>query len=96
MRKPSNTIIDRNTAGDNSFSDKFEGLQYGSRIESGNAFNIKVLVDVTSVELFADGGKTVMTSIFFPDEEITKIKLVAKAGKIQVNSGAIYKIGSIW
>lgn len=88
--------IDRNAAGNHGFSDKFEGIQYGLRLASGNNYNIKVLVDVASVELFADDGKTVMTSIFFPDEEFTNIKLKATGGEIQVNSGKVYNLNSIW
>src|SRR5690606_31196661 len=86
--------IDRNAAGNHSFSDKFEGIQYGPRLVSGNNYTIKVLVDVASVELFADDGKTVMTSIFFPEEEFTNIRLIAKEGEIQVNSGKVYNLRS--
>ncbi len=35
-----------------------------------------VLVDVASVELFADGGMTVMTAIFFPKRPLTAISIL--------------------
>lgn len=81
--------IDRTKAGDHGFSDKFEGIQYGPRLSSDKAFDIRFVVDVASVEFFADGGKTVMTSIFFPDEEFTRIRLVADNGQLQLKSGKV-------
>jgi len=32
---------------------------------------------VSSVELFADGGLTVMTSLFFPNKPLTKLRIIA-------------------
>lgn len=88
--------IDRDKAGDHSFSEQFEGIQNGPRIATGTSFPIKILFDLASVELFADNGKTVMTSIFFPDEEFTNIRLSAKGGEVQVKSGKVYNLSSIW
>ena len=88
--------IDRTKAGDLSFSDKFAGIQYAPRLSSDKVFDLRLLVDVASVELFADGGKTVMTSVYFPDEEFTKVRLVADEGQVKVNGGRITDLKSIY
>ncbi|WP_460920094.1 glycoside hydrolase family 32 protein [Pontibacter brevis] len=88
--------IDRTQAGENDFSDKFSGVQYAPRLSNEKAFDLRLLVDVASVELFADGGKTVMTSIFFPDEPFTKVRLVADKGQVKLNSGSITDLKSIY
>jgi fructan beta-fructosidase len=59
------------------------------------ASNIELVVDASSIELFADNGLTVMTSIFFPGKAFNHLK-------IQNNKGATIKnlkllpLKSIW
>jgi fructan beta-fructosidase len=91
-------FIDRTEAGSSQhqFSSDFAGIHYAPRLAAGNTFDLLLLVDVASVELFADGGKTVMTAIFFPDEEFTRIKLHPGHGALRVNSGEITDLKSIW
>ncbi|WP_162052239.1 glycoside hydrolase family 32 protein [Pontibacter pamirensis] len=88
--------INRDKAGENQFSDKFTGIQYAPRLSTDKAFDLRLVVDVASVELFADGGKTVMTSIFFPDEEFTQVRLVADNGELKVTSGQMTELKSIY
>lgn len=88
--------IDRSEAGNHAFSDSFGAIHFGPRVSSDNNFSIKLLVDVASVELFADDGKTVMTDIFFPDEKFTKIKLVVNEGQMKILSGKVNSLKSIW
>ena len=88
--------IDRTKAGDHSFSDKFSGIQYAPRLSNDKVFDLRLLVDVASVEFFADGGKTVMTSVFFPNEEFTKVRLVADKGQVKLNSGRLTNLKSIY
>ena len=89
-------FVDRRQAGKNEFSDKFGDIHYGPRIAQGPVHDLRLLVDVASLELFADGGKTVMTDIFFPDEAFTELKLLTKNGPVKVNAGAVRELRSIW
>jgi fructan beta-fructosidase len=88
--------IDRSHAGPSGFSKDFAGIHYGPRVSTNATFPLTLLVDVASVELFADGGKTVMTDIFFPDEKFTKIKLLANKGQVKLKSGQVSALKSIW
>lgn len=88
--------IDRTKAGDHSFSDKFSGVQYAPRLSNDASFDLRLLVDVASVEFFADGGKTVMTSVFFPDEPFTRVRLVPGQGRLKLDSGKITNLKSIY
>ncbi|WP_225000228.1 glycoside hydrolase family 32 protein [Cesiribacter sp. SM1] len=89
-------FIDRTKAGTHKFSDEFAGIHYGPRLASGAVHTMKLLVDVASVELFADGGKTVMTDIFFPDEEFTNVRLVSQKGNVRINAGKVTDLKSIY
>jgi fructan beta-fructosidase len=89
-------FTDRTRAGNHDFSEDFPGVHFAPRNETGNKFTIKLLVDVASVELFADGGKTAMTDIFFPDEEFTNVKIMVKNGQFRINSGSITDLKTIF
>ncbi|MBW3545422.1 MAG: GH32 C-terminal domain-containing protein, partial [Bacteroidetes bacterium] len=87
---------DRRQAGNHNFSAEYPSIHYGPRLELGQEYSLHLLVDVASVELFADGGKTVMTDIFFPDEPFTNIKLRSEGGQLNLKSGQLNSIKSIW
>ncbi|MEQ9443704.1 MAG: GH32 C-terminal domain-containing protein [Cyclobacteriaceae bacterium] len=83
---------DRSKAGKIDFSDEFPGRHPAPRIGEGNTLTMHLMVDVASVELFADDGKTVMTEIFFPNELLTQVSLFAEGGSVQVSGGEIYNL----
>ena len=88
--------FDRTKAGGNNFFPEFAGVYYAPRLAEDATFPLTILVDVSSLELFADGGKTVMTEIFFPDEPFTKISLRSGKKGIKVRSGKVTNLKSIW
>ncbi len=88
-------FTDRTNAGRNAFSENFPGVHYGPRNAEGNKFPIKILVDVASMELFADEGKTAMTDIFFPDEVFKYFKIHTANGTVKIKSGNITELKSI-
>jgi fructan beta-fructosidase len=77
------------------FSKDFNGLHIGKRSTNSNTIQIKLFIDASSVELFADGGTLAMTELFFPQEPFTLLKLKSKGG-ITVNSIKTHRLKSIW
>jgi len=66
--KVTNTyFIDRTHSGKVDFEKGFAAKHTAPRLASGQQFNLILVIDNASVELFADDGRTVMTEIFFPD-----------------------------
>jgi len=65
--------IDRSGTGDTSFHDGFANLIKVPRVEDGPELDLKLVVDVASIELFLDGGSSVSTVIFFPDEVLDQV-----------------------
>jgi fructan beta-fructosidase len=88
--------IDRRHAGDSAFSGNFAGIQYAPRQTSDRSFPLRLVVDVSSIEFFADGAKTVMTSIFFPDEVFTRIRFITKKGSFRIKEGRNTELKSIY
>jgi fructan beta-fructosidase len=88
--------IDRSQSGKKDFSKEFPKKQTAPRISTDNTLKLQVFIDVASVEIFADNGETVMTSIFFPDTNYDQVKLYSKDGTIQLTSGQLTRLKSIW
>lgn len=59
-------FIDRTKAGDSSFSIDFAGKHFGTLPVWRDTLTLQLFLDVSSLELFANGGECCMTEIFFP------------------------------
>ena len=89
-------FIDRTEGGKKEFSKEFAGRQYAPRISTSSVLKIRILLDVASVEVFADNGSTVMTSIFFPNEDFKTTQIFAKNGKATLTKGQLWQLKGIW
>ena len=65
--------IDRSKSGKVSFEKDFAKRHFAPRFTAQSGMDISLIIDVASVELFADGGRTSMTSIFFPGKDYSKV-----------------------
>ncbi|WP_375437577.1 glycoside hydrolase family 32 protein [uncultured Hymenobacter sp.] len=72
--------IDRSKAGQMAFSSTFAGRHPAPRLANGSVADLTLLFDATSVEVFADGGLTTMTELFFPTQPYTTLKLKSTSG----------------
>ncbi|WP_181308011.1 glycoside hydrolase family 32 protein [Rufibacter sp. XAAS-G3-1] len=74
--KQEELFIDRTQAGKIAFKDNFPGRHVAPiKLENGK-LRLHLILDFTSVEVFANGGQKVMTEIFFPNENFTQVELV--------------------
>ena len=76
-------FTDRDQAGRTDFSDRFatEELTYLDRFTNSAVLDVRVFFDRTSAELFLDGGRTVVTDIFFPEAPFTKLVVEVSGGQ---------------
>lgn len=75
-----NYFIDRTTSGKVSFEKGFAARHTAPRLTMKAGLDLNLLIDKASVELFADDGLTVMTEIFFPDEDYSTVSVQAADG----------------
>jgi fructan beta-fructosidase len=73
--------IDRTRSGKKDFHKGFAAVHTAPRFSAGQAADLTLIIDVSSMELFADGGLTTMTEIFFPTVNYDKI-VVQSPGKL--------------
>ena len=88
--------INRTNAGNSDFSKDFNGIHISPLAINGTSVDMHLIIDAASVELFAMNGKIAMTEVFFPTEGFSGIRLYSKNGNVQLDSGSIYKLNSIW
>ncbi|MXP29478.1 glycoside hydrolase family 32 protein [Porphyrobacter algicida] len=72
--------IDRRNAGRSDFHDGFAAIHRAPRRRDTRVTKVRLLIDRTSIELFADDGATVMTEIFFPTSDFTEGSIVGRGG----------------
>ncbi len=70
-------FLDRTASGKTDFEKGFAAKHTAPRLSSDTALDLTLIIDQSSIELFADGGLTVMTQLFFPDEPFSSIRLQA-------------------
>ncbi len=88
-------FIDRKLAGHNDFEKGFASRTVSKRISIHPQMDITLIIDHASAELFADNGLTTMTSIFFPGENYTTIKVQGE-NHFKIDSLRFTPLNSIW
>ena len=87
-------FIDRTKAGKSDFDPHFAVIHFAPRIAKSKASNLTVILDNSSLELFADGGLTCMTEIFFPDQPLNEWR--TEANKNLLHPIQVSQLKSIW
>jgi fructan beta-fructosidase len=60
-------ILDRRQSGITDFHDKFPSVESAPLVLEDGVLKLQIVVDLCSVEVFAQGGKVVLTDLIFPD-----------------------------
>ncbi len=87
-------FIDRTKSGKKDFHNDFAGRHVAPRFTSSSKMNLSLVIDVSSVELFADDGLTVMTEIFFPRKIYNKIQIKSE-GQVLIKKLEMMNMKSI-
>ncbi len=87
--------IDRSAAGNSAFSKNFSGRSFAP-YEAGRRLKMHLLIDASSLELFVDDGRLVMTELVFPREKYTELRVFSGNEKTVLDTLEIYGLKSIW
>jgi sucrose-6-phosphate hydrolase SacC (GH32 family) len=88
-------FIDRGEAGNRGFSERFVSRGVAPRLMSGKKIMFTIALDVSSVEVFFDGGVTVITAIYFPDAPLATGTL-RTGNKAHLDKLSVNIMESIW
>jgi fructan beta-fructosidase len=89
-------FVDRRNSGAANFDSTFASLERALLAPENNRVKLNIFVDWSSVEVFGDGGKVVITDRIFPSSSSEDIELFSKDGSTKVVSLEIWKLKSIW
>jgi fructan beta-fructosidase len=81
---------------DSVFNKKFPQKIYAPLTLNDHRLDLHIFVDQSSVEVFAENGKIVMSATTFPSESQKSIETFAKGGKTKLVSFKGWNLDSIW
>jgi fructan beta-fructosidase len=93
-------FIDRSNCSDfisdSVFNKNFPQKIFAPLTLNDRLLDLHIFVDQSSVEVFADNGKLVMSATTFPSESQTGIETFSKEGKTKLVSFKAWNLASIW
>ena len=89
-------FVDRTNFSNVKDNSQFKGMDIMPSYNSDSIMVVKLILDDSSVELFAENGKQVMTENFSPQSKFNKVSLFAENGIIKVDELSIRSLKSIW
>ena len=88
-------FIDRSKSGIISFDKVFAATHVAPRISNKVGLDLTLIVDNSSIELFADDGLTGMTAVFFPNQLLSKIK-IESPDHLVIQNIQFNRLNTIW
>ena len=88
--------VDRTRSGRVDFSRDFPGVQRAPLAARNGKVHLRILVDWSSVEVFANGGRRVITDQVFPSADSDGLELFADGGSARLDSLKIRHLRSSW
>lgn len=61
-----------------------------------NKIKLEILIDRTSIEIYANDGQAVVSNCFTPDDKAQDMELYTNGGELEVIKLDVYKLKSIW
>jgi fructan beta-fructosidase len=87
--------LDRRKSGAVDFSPSFSGV-HAAPLKTEGHLRLQVVVDWSSVEVFANDGAVVITDQIFPDPSGDHVSLFVRGGSARIRHLAIYELVSVW
>ncbi len=84
--------VNRAQSGNTTFHPRFYVDAITSPLSSKDSYNVRLLVDKASSELFVNGGETVQTNIFFPSGPFNRIGFNTEGRSVALSDMTVYEI----
>ncbi len=86
--------FDRRKSGIVDFSESFPAVTTAPTFEKDGRISLRIFVDRSSIEVFGNDGRFVMTNLVFPTEPYSTLAVSAEGGKAKMNSLKIYSLST--
>lgn len=84
--------FDRCQSGIVDFSQDFPAVTYAPTHSADGKVSLRIFIDRSSIEVFGNEGRFVMTNLVFPNEPYSTLSLTADGGKARISDFKIYTI----
>lgn len=84
--------FDRRSSGIVDFSQDFPAVTVAPTFEIGRKVSLRIFIDRSSMEVFGNDGKFVMTNLVFPTKPYTTLSIAADGGSARIENLKIYSI----
>lgn len=84
--------FDRRESGITDFSESFPAVTVSPTFEKNGKITLRIFVDRSSIELFGNDGKFVMTNIVFPEKPYTTLSVSSTGGNSKLINLKIYSL----
>lgn len=84
--------FDRRHSGIVDFSQDFPSVTVAPTFENDGKISLRVFIDKSSMEVFGNDGKFVMTNLVFPTKPYTTLSIAADGGSARIENLKIYSI----
>ena len=91
-----NVFLDRRASGNVSFSSSFPSIVNAPLSTQAGYIEFHIFVDQSSIEVFANGGQAVLTSLIFPNPSSLGVQLFSANGVTTLRSLSAWNLTSIW
>ena len=85
-------IVDRSKSGIVDFHEAFASVQVVKLSPLENAIQLHILLDRCSVEVFANGGETVVSDAIFPSTSSIGLELFTEGGELKITQLDVYQL----
>lgn len=89
-------FVDRTYSGEFTFSPAFAGRYEAVLNPIRDKIKFHIFVDWSSVEVFGNDGRIVLTNLIFPNPSSNGLELYSKNGNVKLISLTVNKLESIW
>lgn len=84
--------FDRRNSGTVDFSQDFPAVTVAPTFDNGKKVSLRIFIDKSSMEVFGNNGKFVMTNLVFPTNPYSSISVNAEKGNAKIESLKVYSI----
>ena len=87
--------LDRRQSGDVAFSDRFPSVEQAPLSQRNGVINLRIFVDKSVIEVFANDGERVITDFIFPNKDTGAIEFFAEGGSAEFEKITVWPLKSV-
>ncbi len=88
--------FDRRKAGQDDFSQYFPAVTTAPLYGPDGKVTLRIFIDRSSIEVFADGGRSVMTNLVFPSRPYSTVSVKGIGGRAEIESLKIFPLRALF